>query len=173
MGFCLSGDEIRMCILRKKVVKMFIIVIILFCVCWLFFYVYLFIVFFVYDKIFCFDFFLSFYFIFLFLGYVNLVINLYLYVLFYWKYWEGFKVVWICFVIILDDMGFSRIYSCCWSLFNIMWLIRFNRLLMIDCWFSIVVISEKCCLSVVIIVEKCCYSMVIMLGIIRNVLLRK
>lgn len=48
-----------------------------------------------------------------FLGYVNLVINFYLYVLFYKKYCEGFKVVWICFIIFIDNVGFSRIYSWC------------------------------------------------------------
>ena len=172
-GFRSSGDEIRTRTLRKKVVKMLITVITLFCVCWLPLHVYLFIVFFAYDKIPCFDSSLSFYFTSLFLGHANSAINPYLYALFHRKYREGFKAAWTCSAIIPDDMGFSRTYSRRRSSSNITWLTRSNRSLMIDRRFSTAAISEKRRLSAVTIAEKRRYSTATMPGTTRNALSRK
>lgn len=172
-GFRSSGDEIRTRTLRKKVVKMLITVITLFCVCWLPLHVYLFIAFFAYDKIPCFDSSLSFYFTSLFLGHANSAINPYLYALFHRKYREGFKAAWTCSAIIPDDMGFSRTYSRRRSSSNITWLTRSNRSLMIDRRFSTAAISKKRRLSAVTIAEKRRYSTATMPGTTRNALSRK
>lgn len=110
-GFRSSRDELRSRALRKKVVKMLITVITLFCACWLPLYVYQFIFFFAYHKILCFDSSLSFYFTSLFLGHANSAINPYLYALFHKKYREGFKAAWTCSTIPVDNLGFSRTYS--------------------------------------------------------------
>ena len=172
-GFRSSRDEIRTRTLRKKVVKMLITVITLFCVCWLPLHVYLFIVYFASDRIPCFDSSMSFYFTSLFLGHAKLAINPYLYALFHRKYREGFKAAWTCSAIIPDDVGFSRTYNRRRSSSNITWLTRSDRSTMIGRRFSTAAISEKRRLSTVTIVEKRRYSTVAIPRTTRNALSRK
>ena len=131
-GFRSSRDELRTREMKQKVVKMLIIVISLFCVCWLPLYVYHFIVFFALDKIPCFDSSLSFYFISLFLGHSNSAINPYLYALFHRKYRQGFKAACICSTIPADSVAFSRTYSRRRSSTGTIWLARSNRSTMIE-----------------------------------------
>lgn len=130
-GFRSSQDELRSRALRKKVVKMLITVITLFCACWLPLYVYQFIYFFALHKVPCFDTTLSFYFTSLFLGHANSAINPYLYALFHKKYREGFKAAWTCSTIPIDNVGFSRTYSRRRSS-SATWLTRSSRSAMVE-----------------------------------------
>ena len=125
-GFRSSRDELRTRALRRKVVKMLITVIALFCACWLPLYVYQFIFFFAYHKIPCFDSSLTFYFTSLFLGHSNSAINPYLYALFHSKYRQGFKAACTCSTIPADGLSFSRTYSRRRSTSNT-WLARSSR----------------------------------------------
>ena len=131
-GFRSSRDELRTRAMRKRVVKMLIAVISLFCACWLPLYVYQFIFFFSYHKMPCFDSSLSFYFISLYLGHANSAINPFLYALFHRNYRQGFKAACTCSTIPADNLAFSRTYSRRRSSSKITWLGRSNRSTMIE-----------------------------------------
>lgn len=109
-GIRSTREDLRTRALRRKVVKMLITVISLFCICWLPIYVYQFIWFFDPHKPPCFDSSLTFYFTSLLLGHANSAVNPYLYALFHRKYRQGFKAACTC-TAIPDNIGFSRTYS--------------------------------------------------------------
>ena len=120
-------NQIRTRESRKKVVKMLMIVIILFCACWFPIYVYQFILFFESkEDIPCFDSSYVFYFTSLFLGHANSAINPYLYALFHRKYRQGFKAACTC-TTLPAPTAFSRTYSRRRTYSSASWFLRYNH----------------------------------------------
>lgn len=79
---------------RRKVLKMFIVIVICFVFCWLLYYVLFFLMF--YDENFYCGFFKDFYFLVYFLLYVISVVNLCIYLMFNKDYWNGVNCLLFC-----------------------------------------------------------------------------